>query len=181
VAAAWFLVADRVAAARSSGDALLQPAALAPRAWAPLGVAFFVAAVAVAGMPPLAGFFGKALLLQAAGTTPWAAWTVALVLGSSLAIVVALARAGSSLFWKPGAAAPAAMASHHPMHTGAIVLGLALVVAATVGARPVAAFTDSAAAQLFEPRGYIEAVLGAPQVPPAFDVRREMRERGDAK
>jgi multicomponent K+:H+ antiporter subunit D len=181
VAAAWFLVADRVAAARSSGDALLQPAALAPRAWAPLGVAFFVAAVAVAGMPPLAGFFGKALLLQAAGTTPWAAWTVAIVLGSSLAIVVALARAGSSLFWKPGAAAPAAVASHHPLHTGAIVLGLALVVAAAVGARPVAAFTERAAEQLFEPQGYIDAVLDAPQVPPAYDVRREMRERGDAK
>jgi multicomponent K+:H+ antiporter subunit D len=181
VAAAWFLVADRVAAARSSGDALLQPAALAPRAWAPLGVAFFVAAVAVAGMPPLAGFFGKALLLQAAGTTLWAAWTVTIVLGSSLAIVVALARAGSSLFWKPGAAAPAAVASHHPLHTGAIVLGLALVVAAAVGARPVAAFTERAAEQLFEPQGYIDAVLDAPQVPPAYDVRREMRERGDAK
>jgi multicomponent K+:H+ antiporter subunit D len=132
-------------------------------------------------MPPLAGFFGKALLLQAAGTTPWAAWTVAIVLGSSLAIVVALARAGSSLFWKPGADAPAAVAMHHPLHTGAIVLGLALVVAAAVGARPVAAFTNSASEQLFEPRGYIEAVLGAPQVPPAYDVRREMRERGDAK
>jgi multicomponent K+:H+ antiporter subunit D len=181
VAAAWFLVADRVAAARSSGDALLQPAEVAPRAWAPLGVAFFIAAVAVAGMPPLAGFFGKALLLQAAGTTPWAAWTVAIVLGSSLAIVVALARAAGSLFWKPGATAPAGVAAHHPLHTGAIVLGLALVVAAAVGARPVAAFTDSAAEQLFEPRGYIEAVLGAPQVPPAYDVRREMRERGDAK
>ncbi len=181
VAAAWFLVADRVAAARGSGDALLQPAALAPRAWAPLGAAFFVAAVAVAGMPPLAGFFGKALLLQAAGGTPWAAWTVAVVLGSSLAIVVALARAGSSIFWKPGAAAPATVAAHHPLHTGAIALGLVLVVAAALGARPVAAFTERAAQQLFEPRGYIEAVLGAPQVPAAYDVRREMRERGDAK
>jgi multicomponent K+:H+ antiporter subunit D len=181
VAAAWFLVADRVAAARSSGDALLQPAALAQRTWAPLGVAFFVAAVAVAGMPPLAGFFGKALVLQAAGTTPWAVWTVALVLGSSLAIVVALARAGSSLFWKPGAAAPSAVASHHPLHTVSIVLGLALVVAAAVGSRPVSAFTQGAAAQLFEPRAYVQAVLGAPSVPPAYDVRREMRARGEVK
>ena len=41
-------------------------------AWAPLGITFFAAAVAVAGVPPLAGFMGKALLLQAAGTTGWA-------------------------------------------------------------------------------------------------------------
>jgi hypothetical protein len=37
------------------------------------GPAFFVAAVAVAGVPPLGGFLGKALLLQAAGGTPLAA------------------------------------------------------------------------------------------------------------
>ena len=181
VAAAWFLLADRIAAARSSGDALLRPAALAPRAWGPLGVAFFVAAVAVAGMPPLAGFLGKALLLQAAGQTAWAGWAVALVLASSLAIVVALARAGSSLFWKPGAAAPDAVARHHPLHAGAIALGLALVALTAAAARPISGYTEAAATQLFERRGYIEAVLGAPPVAPAWDVRREMRERGEAK
>jgi multicomponent K+:H+ antiporter subunit D len=181
VAAAWFLIADRVAAARASGDALLQPAALHPRSWAPLGIAFFIAGVAVAGMPPLAGFFGKALLLQAAGNTPWALWAVALVLGSSLAIIVALARAGSSVFWKPGAAAAAQPPQHHGLHTASIVLGLALVAAASLFARPLSAYTDAAATQLFDRRAYIEAVLGAPSVPPAYDVRREMRERGEAK
>ena len=185
VAAAWFLIADRVASARSSGDALLNPTALAQGAWAPLGIAFFIAAVAVAGMPPLAGFFGKALLLQAAGDTTWAAWSVALVLGSSLAVIVALARAGSSIFWKPGAALSAApspsAARHHGLHTGAIVLGLALVAAASAFARPLSAYTDAAASQLFERSAYIAAVLGARPAPPARDVRREMRERGELK
>jgi multicomponent K+:H+ antiporter subunit D len=184
VAAAWFLIADRLGAARAGGDAMRHPGAVAPRAWAPLGVAFFVAAVAVAGMPPLAGFFGKALLLQAAGNTPWAGWAVALVLGSSLAIVVALARAGSSIFWKPSpspAAAPPGLLPHHPLHAGAIMLGLALVIGSSALARPLSAFTDAAAGQLFDRRAYIEAVLGAEAVPPARDVRREMRERGDDK
>jgi multicomponent K+:H+ antiporter subunit D len=181
VAAAWFLIADRVAAARASGDALLQAAAIAPRAWAPLGVAFVIAAVAGAGMPPLGGFFGKALLLQAAGQTAWAAWAIAVVLGSSLAILVALARAGSALFWKPGAAAPAAVGAHHPLHSASIGVGLALVAGVALLARPVSAFTDAAATQLFERRAYIEAVLGAQPVPPAYDVRREMRSREDAK
>ena len=181
VAAAWFLVADRIAAARASGDALLRPAALAARAWAPLGLAFIVAAIAAAGVPPLGGFLGKALLLQAAGRLPgvWAAWTVALVLVSSLAMLVALARAGSSLFWKPGAPAPAAVAGHHRLHVAAIVLALGLVVSATLFARPLSAFTDAAATQLFARQPYIDAVLGARSVAPARDVRREMRERGD--
>jgi multicomponent K+:H+ antiporter subunit D len=181
VAAAWFLIADQVAAARATGDALLQPAALAPRAWGPLGIGFTVAAVAVAGMPPLGGFFGKALLLQAAGQTGWATWAIAVVLGSSLAVMVALARAGGALFWKPGAAAPASVAANHALHGASIVLGLALVAGVALGAKPVSAFTDAAATQLFERRAYIDAVLGAQAVPPAHDVRREMRERGDAK
>ena len=75
VAALWFLLADRIAAARGGSD-LLQPRPLAG-GWAPLGAAFFVAAVAVAGVPPLAGFMGKALLLQAAGAAPLGAWVVA--------------------------------------------------------------------------------------------------------
>jgi multicomponent K+:H+ antiporter subunit D len=181
VAAAWFLIADRVANARASGDALLNPTALARGGWAPLGIAFFIAAVAVAGMPPLAGFFGKALLLQAAGDTAWAAWSVALVIGSSLGVIVGLARAGSSIFWKPGAALSAAPSPHHALHTSAIVLGLSLVAGASAFARPLSAYTDAAASQLFERGAYIQAVLGARPVPPAYDVRREMRERGEVK
>jgi len=183
VAAAWFLLADRISAARAGVD-LLQPRALA-EGWTPLGVAFFVAAVAVAGVPPLAGFLGKALLLQAAGQTPLATWVVALVLGSSLAIMVALARAGSALFWKPddgpGAPVAGAPAGNTASHAVAIAALLAAVLATSVLAGPLSAYTGAAAQQLLQPRGYIDAVLGARPVPPAYDVRKEMRERGDLK
>jgi multicomponent K+:H+ antiporter subunit D len=181
VAAAWFLLADRIQAARSGAD-LLKAAPLAG-GWAPLGVAFFVAAVAFAGVPPLAGFFGKALLLQAAGQTDWAAWAVTLVLGSSLATMVALARAGVVLFWEPadGRAAPAAPADHRATHKLGLVALLLSVLAAAATAGPVSAYTAAAARQLFERDGYIQAVLGARPVPAAYDVRREMRERGEAK
>jgi multicomponent K+:H+ antiporter subunit D len=181
-AAAWFLLADRIAAARGGSDAL-HPMPLRS-GWAALGIGFFVAAIAMGGLPPLAGFFGKALLLQSAGSTPLAAWVVALVLGSSLAVLVALARAGSALFWERPGGGTAARAGENrgtvPAHTIAIVALLACVLGAAAAAGPVAAYAEAAAAQLFERQAYIAAVLGARPVPAAFDVRREMREQGTA-
>jgi multicomponent K+:H+ antiporter subunit D len=181
-AAAWFLLADRITAARGS-DTLVQAGAVAPDAWAPLGAAFCVAAVAVAGMPPLAGFFGKALLLQAAGSTPLAAAVVAGVLLAGLGVMVALARAGSSVFWRPAAAgtAPVPGPRAHPLHAAALALALALLLGVAALAGPVAGYADAAAGQAFDRRAYVDAVLGERPVPPAHDVRREMRERGDAK
>jgi multicomponent K+:H+ antiporter subunit D len=192
VAALWFLLADAVAARRGGSDALT-PLPLAG-GWAPLGVAFFISAVAVAGVPPLAGFMGKAWLLKAAGSTPLAVWVVALVLASSLAMMVALARAGSTLFWQGGDAAgaakpparspaqsPAHSRAHSPAHTVALTGLLAAVLACAATAAPLSAYSEAAAKQLVDRREYIASVLGARPVPAAIDVRREMRERGDAK
>jgi multicomponent K+:H+ antiporter subunit D len=173
VACAWFLLADRIAAARGGSDLMHGSPPEAPIAtgWAPLGVAFLVASVAVAGVPPLAGFMGKALLLQAAGTTPWAGATVALVLASSLAMMVALARAGSAVFWKAGAAEkngaakvaadagaftaaraaalPAAVsAARSPttaVHRATLVVLLAAVAGLAAAAGPLAAYTAATA------------------------------------
>ena len=185
-AAAWFLLADRIAAARGGSDRL-EAQALAG-GWAPLGAAFVLAAVAAAGMPPLAGFFGKALLLQAAGSGAHAPWVVALVLGSSLATMVALARAGSTLFWKPAAPAPAGSSpgSARPdatrtAHALALAGLLGALVASALGAGPLTRYAEATAHQLLAPAGYVRAVLGARPVPAMFDVRREMRERGEAK
>ncbi|HSQ71888.1 MAG TPA: proton-conducting transporter membrane subunit, partial [Rubrivivax sp.] len=178
VAAAWFLLADRIAAARGGSD-LLQPRPLGGN-WAVPGVAFFVAAVAVAGVPPLAGFMGKALLLQAAGPLPLGAWVVAGVLASSLAVMVALARAGSVIFWKSArGGAPAPDAS--PAHPAALAGVLAAVLAVAAAAGPISVYTGAAADQLLQRQGYVDAVMGASPAPAAWDVRKEMRERGDTK
>ena len=181
VSCAWFLLADRIAAARGGSDHL-RPG-LRPAAWAPLGASFFIAAVAVAGVPPLAAFMGKALLLQAAGVTPWASWVVAGVLASSLMVMVALARAGSVLFWERGAAPAFSVPDASPpaLARAATTGALAAVVLCAVAAGPIARYTAATAAQLFAPQGYVRAVLGAQPVPAAIDVRREMRERGDLK
>jgi len=182
-AAAWYLLADRIASARGGSDALL-PMELR-HGWAPLGIGFLVAAVAMGGLPPLAGFIGKAMLLQSAGATTLATWTIAIVLGSSLVLLVALARAGSALFWENGqqpATTPWPVSrATRPSQVLAITALLACVLGAAGAAGPIAGYAESTAAQLFERQAYISAVLGARSIPAAIDVRREMRERGEAK
>ncbi len=179
IACLWFLLADRIAWARGADDAL-SPRQL-QHGWGLYGALFFAAAVAVSGVPPLAGFLGKALLLQAAGSTPLAGWVVALVLGSSLAVMVALARAGSRLFWKAGPATALRMDPPRPAHLTALFGLLALLLALAVFAGPMHAYAQATAQQLLARQPYIDAVLDARPVPPAYDVRQEMRERGELK
>ncbi len=187
VAAFLFLLVDRIALVRGASDAL--QARTLGGSWGVLGAAFFMGAVAAAGVPPLTGFLGKSLLLQAAGTTPWAAWVVALVLASSFLLVVAMARAGSTVFWEggrssasgaPKAGAAASVATPAGPKVALILLALGLG-ALTLGAGRLAAYADATAAQLFDREAYIRAVMGAPLAPPAHDIRREMREREEAK
>src|SRR5690606_5941616 len=101
VAGALFLLADLVSRQRGDkGGHLVQGPALQNPAV--LGAAFFFGAIAVAGLPPLSGFFAKLLLLQAvppgAGALPL--WSVLLIGG--FVSLVALSRAGSTLFWRTG-------------------------------------------------------------------------------
>ena len=127
-----------------------------------LGVLFLMAAMAIAGLPPLSGFLAKANVLLAAAAAPEAAWIWAIVLGGSALVLIALARAGSGLFWKTGSRPPAAVPA------GAAFLrafAVALLLAPLVG---LAAFADFAwtqaaatADQLAHPTGYRDAVLGA--------------------
>jgi len=94
-AALLFLLADSIKRRRLlRGDGLLPDADMARHAlW---GGLFFAAAVAAAGLPPLSGFLGKFLILRAAPDQPWV-WTVILL--AALLAVVALARAGSQVFF----------------------------------------------------------------------------------
>lgn len=179
-AAACFLLVDRIARVRGGSD-LLQPVPL-HREWAPLGLAFFLVAIAAAGVPPLGGFIGKTLLLQAAGSTPMAVPVVGGVLAASGVILVALARAGATLFWAGGTPPPGRMPAPGSRLQAAALAGLlAVVLGCAAAAGPISAYTGAAAVQLADREAYIRAVLEARPVPPAHDVRKEMRERGELK
>jgi multicomponent K+:H+ antiporter subunit D len=187
VAAGVFLLADQILAARAryapGEPSQLWEAVPMGQARVPLGILFFVLAAASAGLPPLAGFLGKALLLQAAMATPWAHAVVAVVLGSSFLMLIAFSRAGSLLFWKTSTTRTGL--TQHPWewkagHLVSLLGLLAVVIACAIGAGPLAQYTAKTAAQLLQPQDYRDAVMGAQPVPAAQDVRRELRERIEA-
>ncbi len=162
-ASLMFLVADLVRRGRGeAADSLRRVGAVRPAAW--VGILFGFAAVATASMPPLAGFLGKALVLDAIGPGDGglALWIGVLV--ASLLIIVALARAGAQLFWRAGdATAPSVQTS--PLEIAPAVLLAAGLVAVAVFAGPLATWTRDAGEQLKSPVAYREAVLGTRPVP----------------
>lgn len=162
-AAVLFLLADLVVSRRAH-DQLTPLAAIAQNGL--FAALFFGAAIAMAGMPPLSGFLGKLLVLDALRDPAYMvpAWTAILV--GSLVTIVGFARAGSILFWKStsvedegrpetGLIPPRADLSEIAPTLGLLVLlgGVAIF------AGPLTSYLESAANQLFDPAGYIDAVL----------------------
>jgi multicomponent K+:H+ antiporter subunit D len=160
VMAAMFLLSDLIAKQRGRKDDLLVRGG-ALRQPAVLGILFFTGAVAVAGLPPLSGFVGKALILAAAGPVGAMPWIWSIVLGSGLLALLALSRAGIVLFWDVSEEEGTAGGVLWRAPAFGPTAGLfALILAITVFAGPLIEFTDAAAGQLLAPEEYVRAVLG---------------------
>ncbi|MDY7218826.1 monovalent cation/H+ antiporter subunit D [Denitrificimonas sp. JX-1] len=155
IIAGLFLLADIIAKQR--GD-LATGLKVGPQLLNPhlLGGTFFVAAIAVAGLPPFSGFFGKVLLLQSvSGSAAWQLWPVILI--SGLVGVVGLSRAGSMIFWRSNntlsGAAPLDKTAY--FFTVLLLLTSPLLV---VFAQPVIAFTEATAQQIMDVPSYLNAM-----------------------
>jgi multicomponent K+:H+ antiporter subunit D len=130
-----------------------------------LGSLFFLGAIAMTGMPPLSGFIGKLMILEATRSTPGWAWLWAILLATSLVMIAAFSRAGSVVFWRPAEMAahekPIATAPRAPIVAVASASGLLAATALlAVFAGPVAADLNKTAAQILDRAGYVRAVLG---------------------
>ncbi|HZF98577.1 MAG TPA: monovalent cation/H+ antiporter subunit D [Pseudoxanthomonas sp.] len=157
VTAALFLIADLVRRQRgATADRLERPAPMGARTL--LGVLFLIAAVSVAGLPPLSGFVGKLMLLAAAPAPLTATvWTAILV--TSLMMVVALSRVGSQVFWRAGRYSEhAAPPPPTRIETAAAMLLIGYGVALALAAGPVLRYTQAAGEQILAPAQYIEQV-----------------------
>ncbi|WP_068111941.1 monovalent cation/H+ antiporter subunit D [Tropicimonas marinistellae] len=162
-AAALFLVVDLVL--DSQGPTIRAPGGF-------VATLFFTATIAVAGMPPLTGFIGKLLVLDASRNLPWMPLIWTTILATSLMLIVGFTIRGSRYFWKPldpdfanpenldpdGTPIPA-----HPLKplalTGAAI-PLAFLALMTLSAGPVMQAMEDTARQLWDTDRYIEAVLG---------------------
>ncbi len=161
--AALFLIVDLVRCSRA--DLVLTPQQPIPSATITAAL-FFVGAIAMAGLPPLSGFLGKLLVLDAAYDRDLMVWIWVVVLGSSLISIVGFARAGSVLFWKANSIVPAhddpPQACPPTMSYVAVGGLIALLAAHTVFAGQLHGYTTKVAAQLFDPAPYITTVMDTP-------------------
>ena len=173
-----FLVADMVMERRGGAITAQRPMAQTGL----IASLFFVGAIALAGMPPLSGFVGKLLVMDAARGSDqvWTIWAVILI--SSLLTIVGLARAGVILFWESHDAAhirepepelqhdegeatpevaPTPAAKLPFVATFGLLGGLVLL---TIFSGQVMDYAEATAAYLYDPAPYIDAVMKrAPQ------------------
>jgi multicomponent Na+:H+ antiporter subunit D len=142
-----------------------------------LAVLFFIPAMNLAGIPPLSGFLGKLGLLRAGveQATPLAYVLVGVSVVTSLLTLYAVCWVWNRAFWGDTAAVPepgqviesraglggtAIVAAAYPgSMTGTTVGLIAFATAFTLGAGPLVAYTDRAAAELLARWPYIMAVL----------------------
>ncbi len=158
VGAALFLIADLVGRRRGEAGDRLDLVAPMPRRTG-LGILFLLAAISVAGLPPLPGFLGKVMLMQVVPPERTAlVWTVLLL--SSFMVLVGLARAGSRIFWRIDEVTVIEPAPIRRIETAAVVALLALGVVLMVRADTVMAYVQATAKQLREPAMAIEHVRG---------------------
>lgn len=161
-AGALFLIVDLVRTSRKDLNLSTQPQIAGSNIVAGL---FFAAAIAMAGLPPLSGFIGKLLILEAAFSTPYAVWSWSIILVSSLIGVVGFSRAGSTLFWK---ARSVEIEVQEEAQSPAILSYIAvagllgMLVLHTIFAGPIYRYMAQTSAQLFAPEAYISTVLDTP-------------------
>jgi len=127
-----------------------------------LATLFMIAALSLAGLPPLSGFFGKFVLVRAGWDT--AMWTVtSFAIATSVFTLLSMLKIWSYGFWSPAQGKHIEQPEHRPdIRGGMISITLLVVVALSMGlgAQPYLDLSKQAAQRVVDPRPYISAVLG---------------------
>ena len=132
-----------------------------PAAATVLSWCFAIAALVLAGLPPLSGFLAKFAMISSAinaAETPSAAtwWFTGAIVMSGLLVLVSMVRNGINIFWT---SVPDGSLRIRPLELAPIVGLLALCVLLAAAAGPAMAFMMETASYLHAPAAYIGAVL----------------------
>ncbi|MCK9546289.1 MAG: monovalent cation/H+ antiporter subunit D [Sulfurospirillaceae bacterium] len=122
------------------------------------GSLYFLYAIAIAGMPPLSGFFGKLMILSGVMEKGYAWLVFTIVLFTSLCIIVSLTKSGSQIFYDSDkSTAPLRKKiSMRIFYPSFYFLALSFIL--VVLANPISSFTDTTATMIFNVKEYIQAV-----------------------
>jgi multicomponent Na+:H+ antiporter subunit D len=164
---ALFLVSGVVAGLRGSYDLKKLGGVSESHPW--LAILFIVPALALAGIPPLSGFFAKLALIRAGLEIEQYA-IVFTALAVSILTLFSMTKIWAEAFWKES---PQTQKTDEPRRqlapmtatllVGPIALMALILVAIGIGAESVLALATRAGEQLMDPDEYIQVVLGARQ------------------
>ncbi len=136
------------------------------KAWPLLGILFLIPALSLAGVPPLSGFFAKFVLIRASIEAGEITITViALLVG--LLTLYSMTKIWAEVFWKKAPDDDGAALKVTPIsqrHLWLMLLPIVGLAGCTVfiglNGQLLYDVAEAAAAQLLNPQGYIDAVLG---------------------
>jgi multicomponent Na+:H+ antiporter subunit D len=125
-----------------------------------VAVAFFIPAMALAGLPPFSGFWGKFFLIVAGFREgAWAATTIAIVV--SLLTLASMLKIWTATFWGAPEGQVDPGAGRVRTVVGATLALASLSVVIGLAAGPLFRYSEQAAVQLLAVTPYVEAVTGA--------------------
>ncbi len=176
IAGGMFMLADIISRGRGRYKDRFESSFSMPSAVL-IGSVFMFAAVAMTGMPPLSGFFGKVLILSASLNHAWSGVILGVVLVASFIMIVSMARTGSLLFYetipdneRDNVYKDKRYQNTHgdPLNRKALLAAISLFIASptlVLFAKPITDFTESVAKQQFASKAYVEAVLSQQPIP----------------
>jgi multicomponent Na+:H+ antiporter subunit D len=124
-----------------------------------LSVLFLISALALAGIPPLSGFWAKLGVIKA-GLDGGFWWLTAAALGVGMMTLFSMTKIWAEAFWKALPEKVAAPRLPQAWTMGGIILLVVCIGVLSIAGGPVFALAQQASAQLLQPQIYIEAVLG---------------------
>lgn len=123
-----------------------------------LAVLFLLPALSLAGLPPFSGFVAKLGLIDAgfaAGNWP----IIAVALAASLLTMVSMVKIWTGLFWgdpQPSPRRRIGVLRHHRLMSTVTTGTVAVALAIAVAAGPIWRYCERTAAELLDPRTYVE-------------------------